>query len=60
MLSFNWQEISSKKHHVNILFTKVTLLFTIEIYQAGKYQGRFAASMLTGDETIMILPTPAG
>jgi hypothetical protein len=42
------------------LFTKVTFLFTIQIYQAEKYQSRFAASILTGDETIMILKKPAG
>jgi hypothetical protein len=54
------EEISAIKHTIYDLFTKFTLLFTIQISQAEKYQSRFAASILTGYETIMILPKPAG
>ena len=58
--SWDGEEISAIKHTIYDLFTKVTFLFTIQISQAEKYQSRFTASILTGYETIMILPKPAG
>ncbi len=60
VFAFPGEEVSAIKHSIYNLFTKVTFLFTIQIYQAEKYQSRFAASILTGDETLMILPKPAG
>lgn len=60
VFSLAGEEISAIKHTIYDLFTKVTFLFTIQISQAEKYQSRFAASILTGYETIMILPKPAG
>jgi hypothetical protein len=60
VFAFPGEEISSNKHNVKILFTKFTFLFTIQISEAEKYQSRFAASISTGYETIMILPKPAG
>lgn len=38
------------KHTIYSLFTKFTFLFTIQITQSGKYQFRFAESILKGYE----------
>jgi hypothetical protein len=45
---FSFQAVGflGKKHNVNILFTKFTLIFTIQIRQAEKYQSRFAELIL--------------
>jgi hypothetical protein len=48
VLSFDWQQISSNKHNVKILFTKFTLLFTIQVSQAEINQSIFVAPTLKG------------
>jgi hypothetical protein len=40
------QDILAIEHTIYDLFTKVTFLFTIQIPQTEKYQGRFAESIL--------------
>jgi len=48
MLTFYGQEISFNKHNVKILFTKFTLLFTIQVPQAEINQSIFVAPTLKG------------
>jgi hypothetical protein len=50
VLSTDWQQISSNKHNVNILFTKFTLLFTIQISLSEHHQRIFIAPTLRGFE----------
>jgi hypothetical protein len=52
VLSLDRQEISSNKHNVKVLFTKFTLLFTIQLPEAEINQIIFVAPTLNGYEKI--------
>jgi hypothetical protein len=50
VLTFDWQQISSNKHSVKILFTKFTLLITIQVLPPEHHQSIFVALTLKGYE----------
>jgi hypothetical protein len=46
VLPFDWKQISYDTHNVRILFTKVALIFTIQVPPPAGYQSIFVAPRL--------------